>query len=201
VRLGFTARVASLSLRDPLSEVLGVVEPGEALTFTYEDAVKLAGHSCPTIAGAYLVTAVALRALYGAQLPVRGEIEVTVGAPRDRGGTGPMAQVISLLTGAAAETGFHGLFGRFRRKDLLRFDPALDGRFRFRRTDTGAAVDVSYDPSAAPSAPELPALLTATLAGTATADERRRTGDLWQARVADILTGDPARVVRVTPAH
>ena len=59
---------------------LGPVDLQEA----YDDAVRLCGHSCPTVAGAWLMTAAALRALYP-EVPVRGAIEVTVGGARDDG--------------------------------------------------------------------------------------------------------------------
>lgn len=186
-----------VTMRDPLAEFLGALAPGETFHYTYEDAVKLSGHSCPTVAGGYLVTAVALQALYPDGVGVRGDLQVTVGGPPDDGGTGPMAQVIALLTGAAPQTGFGGLSGKFRRKDLLTFDLALKGRIRFRRVDTGATVEVTYSPGAVPAAPEMSPLMVAALAGRATAEEQRRFGALWQARVRDILTGDPARVVSV----
>lgn len=186
-----------LELRDPLGEFLGAVQPGEAYRYTYEDAVKLSGHSCPTVAGAWLVTAAALRGLYGAETPVRGEIEVVVGGSPGDGSAGPMAQVISMVTGAAPETGFNGLMGRWRRRDLLRFDPALAGRFRFRRIDTGRTVEIACTPASVPPSPEMPELFAASLSGRATSEERLRFASLWQARVEDILTGDPGRVIEL----
>ncbi len=186
-----------VTMRDPLAEFLGALGPGETFRYTYEDAVKLSGHSCPTVAGAYLVTAAALGALYPDGTGVRGDLQVTMGGPPDDGGTGPMAQVIALLTGAAPQTGFGGLSGKFRRKDLLTFDPALKGRIRFRRVDTGATVEVTYSPGAVPPAAEMSPLMVAALSGRATPEEQRRFGALWQARVRDILSGDPARVVSV----
>ena len=196
--LAFAARVTPLELTDPLAETLGARAPGETFRYTYEDAVKLAGHSCPTVAGAWLVTAAALQALYPAgQVPARGSLEVVVGGAPNDGSSGPMAQVIGLIPGAAPDTGFGGLMGKHRRQGLLSFDPATRGRVRFRRIDTGASVTLRYDPRAVPPPAELPALLAASLAGTATDEQRRRAGELWQARVADILTGDRARVIEV----
>ena len=195
-----SSRAPALELSDPLAEVLGALPPGGTFRYTYEDVVKLAGHSCPTVAGAYLMTLAALKALYPGATPERGQIEVTVGGERDDGGSGPMSQVISLLTGAAPETGFGGLAGRHQRKDLLRFDPTLDGRIRYRRKDTGAAVLVSYDSHALPRSPQMRPLLELTLSGKATPEERLRFGELWQSVVEDLLTGDPARVIAVRPA-
>src|SRR3990167_766995 len=104
-----------IKLREPLAEFLGAIDKGEEFVFTYQDAVKLAGHSCPAVSGAYKITQKALRELYGDKLPVRGEISVRVLGSVDNGANGPMAQVISLITGAAPETGFAGLGPKFSR--------------------------------------------------------------------------------------
>lgn len=193
-----SAAAPVIEARDPLAEALGAVEPDGTFRYTYEDAVRLAGHSCPTVAGAYMMTAMALARLYADSLPVRGEVEVVVGGDPADGRAGPMSQVVTLLTGAAPETGFHGLFGRWRRASLLRFDAALGGsRIRYRRTDTGAAVEASYDPGTIPPAPEIAGLLTATLSGTATPGEAARFRELWQARVAAILGEGAGRAVKL----
>jgi len=42
----------------------------------YIQLVKAAGHSCPTVAGAYAMSYHALKVLYPDSLPVRGEIKV-----------------------------------------------------------------------------------------------------------------------------
>src|SRR5574337_723501 len=57
---------------DPLAEALGAAEGG-VIEYRYVDAVKLAGHSCPTVAGAWLMTRAALAQLYRDQLPRRGD--------------------------------------------------------------------------------------------------------------------------------
>ncbi len=190
-----------LRLRDPLAELLGARAPGEPFEYRYEDAVRLSGHSCPTVAGAFLAVDAALQALYSSgEMPARGQIEVTLGGPPEDGTAGPMSQVISLITGAASHTGFGGLMGRHRRRGLLSFDPSLGGRIRFRRVDTGAAVDVTYTPAGVPPAPEMGPLLASVLAGGARDDERRRFAELWQARVQDLLSGDPGRVLNVRVA-
>lgn len=192
--------VPSIELADPLAEALGWLRPGERFRYTFEDAVKLSGHACPTVAGAFLMTIAALGALYPGEVPVRGQIEATVGGTPDDGSAGPISQVIGLVTGAAPATGFGGLMGRWRRKNLLHFDPSLAGRVRFRRADTRAAVEVSYDPSPVPPAPEMSLYLAAVVSGHATQHERARFGELWQARVAEILSSGRERVVRVAPA-
>ena len=69
----FFADIPPITLRDPLAELLGAAENG-LIEYHFADAVKLAGHSCPTVAGAWLMTVRALRALYGDETPVRGNI-------------------------------------------------------------------------------------------------------------------------------
>ena len=53
--------------------------------YQFSDAVALAGHSCPTVASAYLMTRAALKALYGNDIPVRGNIAVVWQDERDEG--------------------------------------------------------------------------------------------------------------------
>ena len=52
-----------ITVRDPLARFLGAVEDG-IIEYTYSDAVKLAGHSCPTVASAYLMTRAAMPVSY-----------------------------------------------------------------------------------------------------------------------------------------
>ena len=53
----------SINLKDPLAEVLGAFEDG-SFSLTYADIVKAAGHSCPTVAGAFLMAREGLKRLY-----------------------------------------------------------------------------------------------------------------------------------------
>ena len=80
----FFADAPQITLRDPLAEFLGAARGG-LMTYRYADAVRLAGHSCPTVAGAWLMTVRGLRALYGDETPVRGEVEVFMRGGREDG--------------------------------------------------------------------------------------------------------------------
>ncbi|MGE5234842.1 MAG: hypothetical protein ACM3O7_00665 [Acidobacteriota bacterium] len=188
----------ALRLRDPLAEFLGTVAPGAVIEYTFGDVVRMAGHACPTVAGAWLVTVSALRALYGAAAPVRGEITVACMGGPGQFGYGPMAQVIANITGAAPETGFRGVAGRFRRAGLLTFHPESPAlrTFVFRRTDNGQGVRVTYDPDGVPGEPRLPELMSAALHGDATAGAAFRAA--WTSRVAGVLAAG-ARLVTVEP--
>ena len=65
-------------MHEPLAEFLGAFQGSDStLSYTLADTVKLAGHCCPTVTGAYLSTREALSGLYGDEIPVRGEISVT----------------------------------------------------------------------------------------------------------------------------
>ena len=50
----FFAAVPAIVVADPLAALLGAAEGGR-LEYRYADAVRLAGHSCPTVAGAWLM--------------------------------------------------------------------------------------------------------------------------------------------------
>lgn len=71
----FFADAPTIRVIDPLAEFLGAAESG-LIDYRYGDAVRLAGHSCPTVASAFLMVRAGLAALYGKDLPVRGEIRV-----------------------------------------------------------------------------------------------------------------------------
>ena len=60
----FFDKVETIKMKDPLAIALGAMDKNEAFVFTYTDAVKLAGHSCPAVSGAYKLTQVALKSLY-----------------------------------------------------------------------------------------------------------------------------------------
>jgi hypothetical protein len=182
----FFEQVPGLALRDPLANLLGAATDG-VIEYRYADAVKLAGHSCPTVAGAWLMARRALAALYPDGLPERGNIRVDLRAPQDAGTSGVVGAVLGLITGAAGEGGFKGLGGQHVRRDLLRYGVRIEADTRFTRTDTGAAVLVDYHPEATPPAPEMPPLMARVIGGVASEHERAEFARLWQDRVRRIL--------------
>mgnify|MGYP000889811120 CR=1 FL=1 len=175
-----------ITLRDPLMAFLGTGDG--VVRYGYADAVKLCGHSCPTVAGAFLMVRAGLAALYGDALPERGGIGAAFPDPADAGVTGVMAAVVGLVTGARGEDGFKGLAGRFTRAGLLEFSTDTGGTMDLRRLDDGRRAAVRYDPSVVPAAPAMRRLLDRVLAGIASQDEHQAFGALWQERVRRILT-------------
>ncbi len=59
----FFDQAPAIVMYDALAQTLGAMQDG-LIEYHYLDAVKLAGHSCPTVAGAWLMTRAALARLY-----------------------------------------------------------------------------------------------------------------------------------------
>ena len=196
----FFDAVPKISLYDPLAEFLGAAEDG-ILQYGYFDAVRLAGHSCPTVASAYWSTCKALAFLYPGTTPVRGDIRVEFSQDSTSGVAGVIANVVSMLTGAMSDNGFKGIGGRFDRRNRLFFAVEMPGEIRFTRLDTKQAVSVAANLQRVPASPRLPMLMANCMADIATREEAAEFRELWQARVRSILLehGDDPEVFVVTP--
>lgn len=196
----FYEQVGGITVHDPLAEFLGAAEGGR-IEYRYADAVRLAGHSCPTVASAYWMTLKALQYLYPERLPERGDIRVDFRAERLSGVTGVVASVVTLLTGATQDAGFKGIGGRFDRRRRMYFEADIDGEIRFTRLDTGAAVDVRADVHRVPFAPATSALMQKCLDGSASAMEAEEFRACWQARVRALLIdhGDDPQIYVLRP--
>lgn len=182
----FFETIKPIKLKDELSEVLGAFEGG-VIHFTYLDVVKSAGHSCPTIAGAYLMVREGLKALYGEALPQRGDIKVLFKEDILNGTTGVVANVFSLITGATSNWGFKGLNGAYDRRFLMFFNADIPLHVRLQRNDTDKIVDIAYNPSSILPDPQMQPLMKKVLAGVTSAEEKELFGVLWQERVRKIL--------------
>lgn len=182
----FFDAVPRIRVRDPLAAFLGAIDDG-LVDYGYLDAVKLAGHSCPTVASAYGLTRHALRALYGDEPPERGGMRVSFAAAQDEGVAGVVASVATLVTGAAGDGGFKGLGGRYVRRLLLGFSREQPLEVRYARLDNGATVDAAADIGRVPMAPEMKPLLQRSLADEGDAAARKEFARLWQDRVRRIL--------------
>ena len=182
----FFGSIPNIVLRDPLAEFLGSAEGG-LVEYSFGEAVKLTGHSCPTVAGAWIMTTQALKRLYGDEVPERGAISVSMRDSAQEGVTGVIASVAAYITGAATEGGFKGLRGRFDRRNLLRFDQPIDGDMRFERLDTNERVTVSFNSAAVPAAARMMPLLFAALEPDAAQDQKAAFAAAWQDRVRRIF--------------
>lgn len=182
----FFNKVPSITLQDPLSDILGAFEEG-VIEIQYLECVKLAGHSCPTVAGAYLMAIQGLKALYGDDIPQRGSIEIAMREQESDGVTGVICNVLSFITGANGAGGFKGLNGKFARNGLVTYHADIPSEVQLRRTDTGASVGLNYNASMIPADPMMQPLMGKLLQGLATPEEKKQFGSLWQARVEKIL--------------
>lgn len=183
----YIVNAPSITLFDPLAAFLGAPEDGQ-LTYTLVDAVRLAGHACPTVVGAWLMAHRALSYLYGDAMPERGAIRVSFPAPAQEGVTGVMANILTLITGATSDTGFKGLGQHFDRRGLMYFDVPFDGDILLQRVDTDAAVVASYHASIIPPSAEMvPALRQALQTPLAAPHQKNDFKAYWQDRVARIL--------------
>ena len=182
----FFDSIESIKVKDPLSNVLGAFENGE-YEISYLDVVKSAGHSCPTVAGAYLMAQKALNSLYPEQRAVRGNIKVEFKEDLEDGVAGVIGNVISHITGATDKSGFKGLNKKFARHSLMFFNSDINSSARFTRIDNKQSVDVDYNPSIVAPNPDMMPLMQKMMQNMASDNEIKEFGALWQDRVKRIF--------------
>ncbi|MQU92856.1 hypothetical protein [Sinorhizobium meliloti] len=191
----FFNKAPIVTLHDPLAGFLGASASG-VMTYCYADAAKLAGHSCPTVAGAYLMIRKGLAWLCGNELPERGGIEAHMRDARDEGTTGVVAAIATLLTGAAPENGFGSIgAGRY----SLHFDAPIIGLMALLRRDTGMEVHLDLDVPRVQRDAAMRMLFPKVAAGSADGQEQARFATHWQDRMARMLLdhADDPEFVRV----
>jgi len=182
----FFNNIDTIKLNDQLGGFLGAFDEG-MVEISYLDCVKLSGHSCPTVASAFLMVTIGLRELYTDVLPQRSMIKVAMRQPKDEGVAGVITNVISYVVGASDESGFKGIGGKFGRNNLVEYGADIKGMVRLTRVDTGAWVELDSDTSVVPGSPEMMPLMQKCMQGMATPDEQARFGALWQGRVEAML--------------
>jgi PII-like signaling protein len=182
----FFNTIETIKLQDDLSNFLGTFEDG-LVEFSYLDIVKSAGHSCPTVAGAYLMALEGLKALYKNELPIRGEIFVSFKDDAQDGVAGVIANVITQITGATVTSGFKGIGGNFVRHSLMEFNSSINSSVQFQRLDNGQKIEVIYNPSSISGNPLQQELMQKIMSNQASSEDKIKFGQLWQERVENIL--------------
>ncbi len=182
----FFDEVESIVLQDKLAGFLGTFEGGK-VEFSYLDVVKQAGHSCPTVGGAYIMVLEGLKALYPNETAQRGEIEVEFKEGLEDGVAGVIANVVTQITGATDTSGFKGIGGNFVRHSLMSFNSQIDSSLKLTRKDNGNSVDVIYDPSSVAPSPQMGMLMNKIMGGDASMEDKIAFGKLWQERVEKIF--------------
>jgi hypothetical protein len=193
----FFDSIPSIELTDPLSAVLGTFANGD-VEISYLEVVKGAGHSCPTVGGAYLMTYHAIKALFPEERATRGAISIKMQDDLEEGTTGVVANVISYITGATDKSGFKGLAGNFARHSLMSYNQDVQN-IRFTRNDTNQSVDIIYNPSSIAPDPKQGPLIQMILQGKANDEQKQEFGKLWQDRVKRIMVDnfDSKEVIQV----
>ena len=181
----FFDEIEPIKLYDPLSDFLGAFEDG-VIEISYLDMVKFAGHSCPTIAGAFLMAKLGLKKLYKDSLPIRGEIKVLLKGDKDEGVEGVIGNSIAYICGVSEEGGFKGINNRFNRANKLLFSQDIPKEVRLQRVDNEDFVDISYNPIIPPH-PMQKELMQKILQKRASKKEIELFKKIWQDRVKDIL--------------
>lgn len=189
-----------INLYDPLFDLLGSNTNG-LITYTYEDVVKLTGHSCPTASGAFLMVKKGLEELYGDETPLRGGIKAVVQGKLGDGVVGVISSVVSYITGATDISGFHGLGGNYDRRGLLSYDENLDAQMLLQRVDTGKSVKITYNPQLVPPAPQMQQLMQMVLSGNADVKTKKDFQDVWQGRVQNLLAAFNTNPNLITCKH
>ena len=146
---------APIMMLDPYFGIFG--QSQEPVPYYYEEAVKVAGHSCGATTGAWTITKKALEVLYpDGEIPVRGQIAVEAPGAEDEWFVGVFGEIITFITGAAPHTGFIGAeFGQtddvFVRQNKMVYSEEPTNQLPpmrewiFTRLDTGAKVGVKFN--------------------------------------------------------
>ncbi|OIQ74924.1 hypothetical protein GALL_434160 [mine drainage metagenome] len=182
----FIDDVPRIKMYDPLAKFLGAIDDG-IIEYSYLDAIKLAGHSCPSVASAYWITVKALKALYSQEIPERGNIRVEFRQKSTDGVCGVIANIINLITGAGDQAAFKGIGGRFDRRNNLQFESDIQTEMRFTRLDNMKMVTVSVNLKDIPTSSHVLELLQLCLNETAEDEDHNEFRQLWQMRVRAIL--------------
>ena len=195
----YITQVEPIWMIDPYFQIFG--QSQVAVPYYYEEAVKLAGHSCGATMGAWMITRKALEALYpNGEIPVRGQIAVQAPGAEDEWYVGVFGEVITFITGAAPKTGFIGAeFGQtndvFVRQNKMTYPDEPTGtlppkmEWIFTRLDTGAKVGVNFNlavitPLATPERQEMGKKMAT---GEATPEEATDYYQYWNDRARFVL--------------
>jgi hypothetical protein len=195
----YISEVPPIMMIDPYFEIFG--QSQTPVPYYYEEAVKLAGHSCGAITGAWTITRKALEVLYpDGETPVRGQISVEAPGAEDEWFIGVFGEVITYITGAAPKTGFNGAeFGQandvFVRQNKMVYTEEPTGQLPpmrewiFTRLDTGAKVGVKFNLAVITpiATDEMKAMGKKMAAGEATPEEAAAYYEYWNDRAKFVL--------------
>lgn len=150
-----------IAINEPFAEFLMADQDEHKFHISLLDVVRFAGHACPSMVGAFLISQKAIKELFPeTNVCIRGLVAIEIPSAVSQGATGPISNVFSMIFGAWERSGFGGLQGQFVRRGLLNYEVqgVSPGSFRFHNLKTGHSVDISYDPSKAQAPDEVGSL-------------------------------------------
>ncbi|MCK4223736.1 MAG: hypothetical protein KAX39_01060 [candidate division Zixibacteria bacterium] len=190
----FYSEVEPIKIKDPMAVVAGSTKPGEnVFEIGIDDVGMYTGHICPCVAGGYKLTELALKNLYGTQIPERGKIRVVANASSE-----PL-EVVSYITGVRI------FYGAEEDKSDLVVDKNLNGEkgdviMIFQREDTNKAVKVTFHKHLLSSPEErgkCKILKKKIMEGKATQEEKEHFWKTKQGKVKKILLDSPEGLFEV----
>lgn len=146
-----------VNVHEPFAEFLTASQDEYQFKISLLDVVRFAGHACPAMLSAFLISRKAIQELFpDTNVCIRGQVAIEIPTPVSQGATGPISNVFSMIFGAWEQSGFGGLGGQFVRRGLLKYDSpsTTPGTFRFHNLKSGTAFDISCNPSLAPGPEE-----------------------------------------------
>ncbi|NPA27601.1 MAG: hypothetical protein GXN91_00940 [Epsilonproteobacteria bacterium] len=183
----FYDEVEKFILKDELSQFLGATKEG-IVEIGYIDCVKLAGHSCPTIASSYIAAKVVVDYFYKGEIPLRSQIKIEFKEECDSGVTGVIGNTLGFILGCSDKCGFSGIGGKFNRKDLISYgNSSLNSMIRFSKLDGSAFLEINIDTSVVKPDAKMKTLLQKALQNVASKEELEEFERLWQDRVKNML--------------
>jgi len=183
----FFNEVEPFILKDDLAEFLGATKDG-IIEINYIDCVKLAGHSCPTVAGGYIIAKVAIEKLFANEMPKRSRVKIEFKESKEHQVIGVIGLVLSFIFGSNDSGGFSGIGGKFNRRNLLHYGVSdVNGMVKMTNLDSGETITLTLDTSVVPGNPNMKPLMQKALMGQASKEEQEEFRKLWQERVKYML--------------
>jgi len=183
----FFNEVEPFILKDDLAEFLGATKDG-IIEINYIDCVKLAGHSCPTVAGGYIIAKVAIEKLFANEMPKRSRVKIEFKESKEHQVIGVIGLVLSFIFGSNDSGGFSGIGGKFNRRNLLHYGVSdVNGMVKLTNLDSGETITLTLDTSVVPGNPNMKPLMQKALMGQASKEEQEEFRKLWQERVEYML--------------
>ncbi len=145
------AAARKIKIHEPFAEFLNAQPSMHTFELSLLDCYHMAGHACHAITSAFLLTETAVAQLFPeTQICERGDLVIEFGSKLDERATGPRSNVISYITGSWGDTGFPGLKGNFKRKNLISYGHSSisDRAISFRRISNNKSVVLEFDANA-----------------------------------------------------